>query len=170
MRVKRESESRAEAVSTAGSRKGSWPLQSGVPRMFQRHSTRAGRWYREHFKALEARLGVFVQLAVAHQVVGLADDARGIDAVAGGGDQQRGHAPVEGRGETRRAGLEDAVQAQATAEERIARAQLNQLMGEPLGTHFSLDPAPPAVHPRPARRSVREWDEWDSWGLGDPGC
>lgn len=35
--------------------------------------------------------------------------------------------------------------AQATAEERIARVQLNQLMGEPLSKEFSLDPAPPAL-------------------------
>lgn len=36
-------------------------------------------------------------------------------------------------------------QVQATSDERIARARLNQLMGEPLHTMFSLDPAPPAV-------------------------
>ncbi len=36
-------------------------------------------------------------------------------------------------------------QVQATADERIARARLNQLMGEPLGTMFSLDPTPPAI-------------------------
>ena len=36
-------------------------------------------------------------------------------------------------------------QVQAVADERIARARLNQLMGEPLATMFSLDPAPPAI-------------------------
>ncbi|HEY6362512.1 MAG TPA: TolC family protein [Vicinamibacterales bacterium] len=36
-------------------------------------------------------------------------------------------------------------QVQATSDERIARARLNQLMGDPLHTMFSLDPAPPAV-------------------------
>jgi outer membrane protein TolC len=36
-------------------------------------------------------------------------------------------------------------QVQATADERIARAQLNQLMGEPLSTMFSLDLTPPAI-------------------------
>jgi outer membrane protein TolC len=36
-------------------------------------------------------------------------------------------------------------QVQATSDERIARARLNQLMGEPLSTTFSLDPTPPAV-------------------------
>jgi outer membrane protein TolC len=36
-------------------------------------------------------------------------------------------------------------QAQATADERIARVRLNQLMGEPLSTQFSLDPAPPPL-------------------------
>jgi len=35
-------------------------------------------------------------------------------------------------------------QVQAAADERIARARLNQLMGEPLLTMFSLDPTPPA--------------------------
>jgi len=34
---------------------------------------------------------------------------------------------------------------QATSDERIARARLNQLMNEPLGTMFALDPAPPAI-------------------------
>jgi len=33
----------------------------------------------------------------------------------------------------------------ATSDERIARAQLNQLMGEPLSTTFSLDLTPPAI-------------------------
>jgi len=33
---------------------------------------------------------------------------------------------------------------QAASDERIARARLNQLMGEPLLTMFSLDPTPPA--------------------------
>ena len=36
-------------------------------------------------------------------------------------------------------------QVQATSDERIARAQLNQLMGEPLNTMFSLDVTPPAI-------------------------
>ena len=36
-------------------------------------------------------------------------------------------------------------QVQATSDERIARARLNQLMGEPLSTMFSLDPTPPAI-------------------------
>ena len=36
-------------------------------------------------------------------------------------------------------------QIQATSDERIARAQLNQLMGEPLGAVFALDRTPPAV-------------------------
>src|SRR6185295_7838202 len=36
-------------------------------------------------------------------------------------------------------------QAQATSDEAVARARLNQLMGEPLGQLFSLDPAPPAI-------------------------
>src|SRR4029079_18375110 len=36
-------------------------------------------------------------------------------------------------------------QVQATSDERIARARLNQLMGEPLNTLFSLDPSPPAI-------------------------
>jgi outer membrane protein TolC len=36
-------------------------------------------------------------------------------------------------------------QVQATSEERIARARLNQLIGEPLSTMFSLDPTPMAV-------------------------
>jgi outer membrane protein TolC len=36
-------------------------------------------------------------------------------------------------------------QVQATSDERIARAQLNQLMGEPLSTTFSLDLTPPAI-------------------------
>jgi outer membrane protein TolC len=36
-------------------------------------------------------------------------------------------------------------QIQATSDERIARARLNQLMGEPLGTTFSLDLTPPAI-------------------------
>jgi len=34
---------------------------------------------------------------------------------------------------------------QALSDERIARAQLNQLMGEPLTAMFALDPTPPAV-------------------------
>ena len=36
-------------------------------------------------------------------------------------------------------------QVQATSDERIARARLNQLMGEPLETMFSLDLTPPAI-------------------------
>ena len=36
-------------------------------------------------------------------------------------------------------------QVQATSDERIARARLNQLMGEPLGTTFRLDLTPPAL-------------------------
>ena len=36
-------------------------------------------------------------------------------------------------------------QVQAAADERIARARLNQLMGEPLTTVFALDPAPPVL-------------------------
>ena len=36
-------------------------------------------------------------------------------------------------------------QVQATSDERIARARLNQLMGEPLSTMFSLDLAPSAI-------------------------
>ncbi len=36
-------------------------------------------------------------------------------------------------------------QVQATSDERIARARLNQLMGEPLNTMFSLDLTPPAI-------------------------
>ncbi len=36
-------------------------------------------------------------------------------------------------------------QVQATSDERIARARLNQLMGEPLGTMFSLDSTTPAI-------------------------
>ncbi len=34
---------------------------------------------------------------------------------------------------------------QATSDERVARAQLNQLMGEPLSAMFSLDLTPPAI-------------------------
>ena len=34
---------------------------------------------------------------------------------------------------------------EAMSDERVARAQLNQLMGEPLGTMFSLDATPPAI-------------------------
>ena len=36
-------------------------------------------------------------------------------------------------------------QVQATSDERIARARLNQLMGEPLSTVFALDLTPPAI-------------------------
>jgi outer membrane protein TolC len=36
-------------------------------------------------------------------------------------------------------------QVQATSDERIARARLNQLMGEPLSTMFALDVTPPAI-------------------------
>src|SRR4029077_6185257 len=36
-------------------------------------------------------------------------------------------------------------QVEATSDERIARAGLNQLMGEPLSTMFSLDLTPPAI-------------------------
>jgi outer membrane protein len=36
-------------------------------------------------------------------------------------------------------------QVQASSDERIARARLNQLMGEPLSTMFSLDPTPPVI-------------------------
>ncbi len=36
-------------------------------------------------------------------------------------------------------------QVQATSDERIARARLNQLMGEPLSSSFSLDLTPPAI-------------------------
>jgi outer membrane protein len=36
-------------------------------------------------------------------------------------------------------------QVQAASDERIARARLNQLMGEPLSTAFSLDLTPPAI-------------------------
>jgi outer membrane protein len=36
-------------------------------------------------------------------------------------------------------------QVQAASDERIARARLNQLIGEPLGTVFSLDLRPPAI-------------------------
>ena len=36
-------------------------------------------------------------------------------------------------------------QVQATSDERIARARLNQLMGEPLDTMFSLDLTPTAI-------------------------
>ena len=36
-------------------------------------------------------------------------------------------------------------QVQATSDERIARARLNQLMGEPLGTMFSLDLSSPTI-------------------------
>ena len=36
-------------------------------------------------------------------------------------------------------------QVQATSDERIARARLNQLMGEPLSTMFTLDLTPPAI-------------------------
>jgi outer membrane protein len=36
-------------------------------------------------------------------------------------------------------------QVQATSDERIARARLNQLMGEPLDTMFSVDLTPPAI-------------------------
>ena len=36
-------------------------------------------------------------------------------------------------------------QVQAASDERIARARLNQLIGEPLLTMFSLDPTPPAI-------------------------
>ena len=36
-------------------------------------------------------------------------------------------------------------QVQATSDERVARARLNQLMGESLSTMFSLDPTPPAI-------------------------
>ena len=37
-------------------------------------------------------------------------------------------------------------QVQATSDERVARARLNQLMGEPLSTMFSLDPTPLAIN------------------------
>jgi outer membrane protein TolC len=37
------------------------------------------------------------------------------------------------------------LQVQATSDERIARARLNQLMGEPLNTRFSLDLTTPAI-------------------------
>jgi outer membrane protein TolC len=37
------------------------------------------------------------------------------------------------------------LQVQATSDERIARARLNQLMGEPLTTRFSLDLTTPAI-------------------------
>ena len=37
-------------------------------------------------------------------------------------------------------------QVQATSDERIARARLNQLMGEPLDTMFSFDLTPPSIH------------------------
>jgi outer membrane protein TolC len=36
-------------------------------------------------------------------------------------------------------------QVQATSDERVARARLNQLMGEPLSTMISLDPTPSAI-------------------------
>jgi len=36
-------------------------------------------------------------------------------------------------------------QVQATSDEAVARARLNQLMGEPLSATFSLDPTPPAI-------------------------
>jgi outer membrane protein TolC len=36
-------------------------------------------------------------------------------------------------------------QVQASSDERVARARLNQLMGEPVLTMFSLDPTPPAI-------------------------
>jgi len=36
-------------------------------------------------------------------------------------------------------------QVQTTSDERVARARLNQLMGEPLSTMFSLDPTPTAI-------------------------
>jgi outer membrane protein len=36
-------------------------------------------------------------------------------------------------------------QVQATSDERVARARLNQLMGEQLSTTFSLDPTPPVI-------------------------
>src|SRR6185436_13258124 len=36
-------------------------------------------------------------------------------------------------------------QVQATSDEAVARARLNQLMGEPLGSMFSLDLTPPAI-------------------------
>lgn len=47
-------------------------------------------------------------------------------------------------------------QAQATADERIARSHLNQLMGEPLSTHFSLDSAPPPLAMDLAETSLLE--------------
>lgn len=34
-------------------------LPSGVPRMFRNHAGLAGRWFREHYTALEQRLGPF---------------------------------------------------------------------------------------------------------------
>src|SRR4029079_1756541 len=37
------------------------------------------------------------------------------------------------------------LQVQATSDERIARARLNQLIGEPLNTRFSLDLTTPAI-------------------------
>jgi outer membrane protein len=37
-------------------------------------------------------------------------------------------------------------QVQATSDERIARARLNQLMGEPLDTMFAFDLTPPSIH------------------------
>ena len=39
-------------------------------------------------------------------------------------------------------------QVQATTDERVARARLNQLMGEPLSTMFSLDLTLPDYHHR----------------------
>ena len=38
-----------------------------------------------------------------------------------------------------------AAQVEAVGDERVARAQLNQLMGDPLDAAYSLDPEPPAV-------------------------
>jgi len=34
-------------------------LRGGLPRMFKRHSGARGRWFREHYRALEQRLGPF---------------------------------------------------------------------------------------------------------------
>jgi outer membrane protein TolC len=39
----------------------------------------------------------------------------------------------------------DELRIRAASDERVARAQLNQLMGEPLGEAFALDPSPAAI-------------------------
>lgn len=41
-------------------------LRCGAPRMYQRHTGRAGMWYRHHFHALDQQLGPFSELGRAY--------------------------------------------------------------------------------------------------------